>query len=78
MPTYSSCYSCFNFTANRCIRGHEEREVTEKLAKVLSDRADGIIVDDKNLTVGEYLDRWLSHVVRGTRSESQPTPETDT
>jgi integrase len=28
------------------------------------------MVDDKNLTVGEYLDRWLSHFVRGTVRES--------
>jgi len=40
------------------------------LAKALSDRADGILVDDKNLTVGEYLDRWLSDVVCGTVRES--------
>ena len=44
--------------------------MAEKLAKALSDRADGIMVDDKYLTVGEYLDRWLSDVVRGMVRES--------
>ena len=46
------------------------KEAAEKLAKALSDRADGIVVDDKNLTLGEYLDRWLSDAVRGTVRES--------
>ncbi len=45
-------------------------EVAEKLAQALADRADGIVVDDKNLTVGEYLDRWLSGCVRGSVRES--------
>ena len=46
------------------------KEAAEKLAKALSNRADGIVVDDKNLKVGEYLDRWLSDCVRGTVRES--------
>jgi integrase len=46
------------------------KEAAEKLAKALSNRADGIVVDDKNLTVGDYLDRWLSDCVRGTIRES--------
>jgi integrase len=52
------------------IYGRTRQEVAEKLAKALSDRADGIVVDDKNLTLGEYLDRWLSDAVRGTVRES--------
>jgi integrase len=40
------------------------------LAKALADRADGIVFDDKNLSLGEYLDRWLSDAVRGTVRES--------
>ena len=54
----------------RYISGKKREDVRDKLAKALSDRADGIMVDDKNLTVGGYFDRWLSHVVRGMVRES--------
>lgn len=40
------------------------------MAKALSERASGIVYDDENITVGEYLDRWLEDVVRGTVRES--------
>jgi integrase len=54
----------------RTIYAETRKEAADKLAKALSDRADGIVVDDKNLTVGEYLDRWVSDCVRGTVRES--------
>src|SRR5215218_1815009 len=54
----------------RTIYASTRKEVAEKLARALSQRADGIVVDDKNLTVGDYLDRWLSDCVRGTVRES--------
>jgi integrase len=54
----------------RTIYADTRKVAAEKLAKALSQRADGIVVDDKNLTVGEYLDRWLSDCVRGTVRES--------
>jgi integrase len=54
----------------RTIYADTRKEAAEKLAKALAHRADGIVVDDKNLTVGEYLDRWLSEAVRGTVRES--------
>src|SRR5215207_469418 len=54
----------------RTIYADTRKEAAEKLARALSDRADGIVVDDKNLTVGKYLDRWLSDAVRGTVRES--------
>src|SRR5215212_5483682 len=54
----------------RTIYADTRKEAAEKLAKALSNRADGIVVDDKNLTVGDYLDRWLSDCVRGTIRES--------
>lgn len=41
-------------------------EVAEALADALSDRNKGLVFDDENLTVGEYLDRWLSDCVRGS------------
>src|SRR5215213_9578049 len=54
----------------RTIYADTRKEVADKLAKALSQRAEGIVIDDKNLTLGEYLDRWLSDVVRGTVRES--------
>jgi hypothetical protein len=54
----------------RTIYADTRNEAGEKLAKALANRADGIVVDDKNLTMGEYLDRWLSDAVRGTIRES--------
>jgi integrase len=52
------------------IYAETRKEAAEKLARALADRADGIVFDDKNLTLGEYLDRWLSDAVRGTVRES--------
>ena len=40
--------------------------VAEKLTKAMADRNGGLIFDGGNLTVGEYLDSWLSDSVRGT------------
>jgi integrase len=54
----------------RTVYADMRKEAAEKLANALADRADGIVVDDKNLTLGEYLDRWLSDAVRGTVRES--------
>ena len=52
------------------IYANTRKVVSEKLAKALADRASGIVLDDKNLTVNEYLDSWLSDCVRGTVRES--------
>ena len=41
-------------------------EVAEKLSRALSDRSSGIVFDAGTLTLGEYLDRWLPHSVRGS------------
>ncbi|BBL79083.1 Tyrosine recombinase XerC [Rubrobacter xylanophilus DSM 9941] len=46
--------------------GKTRREVAEKLAKAIADRNGGIVYDAGKLTVGEYLDRWLSDSVRDT------------
>jgi integrase len=54
----------------KTIYGKKRQDVADQLAKALADRADGVVVDDKNLTMGEYLDRWLSNSVRGTVRES--------
>jgi len=38
--------------------------------KAMADRDDGLVFDAENLTVGEYLDKWLSGSVRGTVRQS--------
>ncbi len=54
----------------RTIYADTRKKAAEKLAKALSQRADGIVVDDQNLSFGDYLDLWLSDCVRGTVRES--------
>ncbi|TCJ16918.1 site-specific integrase [Rubrobacter taiwanensis] len=64
----------FVYTADgpkrRYVNGKDREEVRQKLTKAMADRDSGIVVDDKNLSVGEYLDRWLFDCVRGTVRES--------
>jgi integrase len=43
-------------------------EMRAKVRKALEDRDKGIVYDSENLTVGEYLDRWLE-AVRGSVRE---------
>ena len=50
----------------RYLYGKTRAAVAEKLTKAMADRNGGLIFDAGNLTVGEYLDRWLSDSVRGT------------
>ena len=44
----------------RYVSGKTKTEVRAKLRKLLVDRDEGIAYDSENLTVGDYLDRWLS------------------
>ena len=50
----------------RYIYGKHREEVREKLAKAIADRDGGLVYDADNITVGEYLDRWLNDSVRDT------------
>src|SRR5215217_8094384 len=50
--------------------GKRREDVADKLAKALAERADGIVYDDENLTVGEYLNSWLKGSVRGSVRQS--------
>jgi integrase len=50
----------------RYIYGKTRRVVAEKLAKAMTDRNSGLIFDAGKMTLGEYLDRWLSDSVKGT------------
>src|SRR5215218_501553 len=44
--------------------------VADKLARALAEQADGLVYDDENMTVGEYLDSWLIGSVRGSVRQS--------
>src|SRR5918995_49608 len=50
----------------KAIYGKTRQEVSEKLNKALADRDVGLIFDAENLTMGEYLDRWLRDSVQGS------------
>jgi integrase len=50
----------------RYVSGKTRDEVHEKLIEALGNRAQGLVFDAGNLTVGEYLTRWLNDSVRGT------------
>ena len=50
----------------RAIYGKTRAEVAEKLTKAMADRESGLVHDAGNLSVGEYLERWLSDSVRDT------------
>ena len=52
-------------TKRRTLYGKTRGEVRDKLAKALAERADGLVFDDENLTVGEYVTRWLEDSARG-------------
>ena len=49
----------------RTLYGKTREEARDKMARALADRIDGLVFDDENLTVGEYLDSWLKGSVRG-------------
>jgi integrase len=54
----------------RSVFGRRYKEVQRKLAEAMGDAARGIVFDDENMTVGEFLDRWLRDAVRGTVRQS--------
>jgi integrase len=60
----------------KVIYGKTRAEVSEKLTKALSDRANGIVYDNENITIGEYMDVWLKGSVYG--SVRQSTYDRDT
>src|SRR5215218_9719794 len=65
-----------NGAKRKVLYGKTRAEARDKLAKALSDRIDGIVYDDENMTLGEYLDVWLEGSVYG--SVRQSTYDRDT
>lgn len=57
-------------TRRRTVYGGTRAKARDKLARAVADRADGVVFDDGNMTVGEYLERWLSDCVRGSVRKS--------
>ncbi len=45
-------------------------EAAAKLAKAIADRDGGFVYDDRGITVGEYLERWLADSVKGAVKET--------
>ena len=54
----------------RYISGKTKAEVRAKLHKLLADRDEGIVYDSENLTVGDYLDRWLGAIKGSVRDRT--------
>src|ERR671911_710401 len=50
----------------RALYGKTRKEAADKLAKALADRLSGYTFDTENMSVGEYLDRWLNDSGRGS------------
>lgn len=54
----------------KLIYGRKYKEVERKLAEARGDAAKGLVYDDGNMTLGEYLSRWLRDSQRGSVRES--------
>jgi len=54
----------------KTIYGKTREKVRDEMARALANRADGLVFDDENVTVGEYLDTWLKGSVRGSVRQS--------
>ena len=50
----------------RYVSGKDRDEVRRKLTEAMANRDKGIVYDDENITLGDYLDRWLADSVNGT------------
>ncbi|HEY6751644.1 MAG TPA: N-terminal phage integrase SAM-like domain-containing protein, partial [Rubrobacteraceae bacterium] len=53
----------------RYVYGKTRKEVASKVTKAVADGNEGLIFDSDQLTLGQYLDRWLDSI-RGTVRES--------
>lgn len=50
----------------KTLYGKTRAEVSEKLTKAMADRDNGLVFDAGTVTVGEYLEKWLTDSVRDT------------
>src|SRR5215218_2699387 len=54
----------------KTLYGKTRQDVAAKLTKEMADRDGGLVFDDENMTVGGFLDRWLSDCVHGSVRQS--------
>jgi integrase len=54
----------------RYVSGKDRDEVRRKLTEAMANRDKGIVYNDENITLGDYLDRWLADSVHGTVRQS--------
>jgi integrase len=54
----------------RYVSGKNKEETRRKLREARAGADQGLVFDAENLTLGEYLDRWLSGSVRGSVKQS--------
>jgi integrase len=54
--------STLDGVTRRAVYGKSKNEVRLKLTEAIADRDKGLVFDSGNLSVGEYLDRWLDAV----------------
>lgn len=59
-----------NGPKRKSVFGRTRAEVARKLARAIADADGRIFTEERNMTVGEYLKRWLSDAVKGTVRES--------
>jgi len=69
---YRGAYTVYTASGpkRRYVSGKDRDEVRGKLTEAMANRDKGLVFNDENLIVSEYLDRWLSDSVRGTVRES--------
>jgi integrase len=54
----------------KTIYAKTRQEAAEKLTKAMADRDGGLIFDDENLSVGEYLNTWLKGLTGSVRQST--------
>jgi integrase len=69
---YMARYTVHTATGARrkTVYGKTRAEVSAKLTKAMADRNGGMVFDDENMTLGEYLDSWLKGSVHGSVRDS--------
>jgi integrase len=50
----------------KAVYGKTRKEVAEKLTKAMAERDGSLYFEAENLSVAEFLERWLSDCVRGS------------
>jgi integrase len=57
-------------TKRKSVYGRTKQEVAEKLRKAIAERDGGLAFDAENLTLAEYIKRWLADSVHGSVARS--------